>query len=114
MAFFALGLVVRWAAQCTLDRWWSPTVELAEGHRLITTGIYSRIRHPIYTSLFLWACAQPLLLHNWLAGWGGMVACAMVCFVRVPDEERMLRDRFGDEYISYASRTGKFIPRLWK
>jgi protein-S-isoprenylcysteine O-methyltransferase Ste14 len=114
VALFALGLIVRWAGQSALDRWWSPTVAIVEGHRLVTWGIYSRIRHPIYASLLLWACAQPLLLQNLFAGWAGSVAVFLIWFVRVPAEERMMLDTFGHEYASYADHTGRVLPRLWK
>jgi protein-S-isoprenylcysteine O-methyltransferase Ste14 len=79
---------------------------------LVTNGIYGRIRHPIYTSLVLWGAAQPFLLQNILAGWGGALAVALIWLVRVPAEEKMMRERFGEEYVRYMNRTGRAIPRM--
>lgn len=62
-------------------------------------------------SLVLWAAAQPLLLHNQLAGWGGAVAVALIWLVRVPREEALMLAAFGEEYKRYMARTGTFIPR---
>jgi protein-S-isoprenylcysteine O-methyltransferase Ste14 len=94
-----------------LGRHWSPTLEVAQDHVLVTDGIYARFRHPIYVSLILWAAAQPLLLQNGVAGWGGAVAAALMWLVRVPREERMMLEVFGDAYREYMARTGRVIPR---
>jgi protein-S-isoprenylcysteine O-methyltransferase Ste14 len=108
---FAVGLVVRYSAQRTLGRQWSGTVEVPEEHRLITTGIYGRIRHPIYASLVLWAVAQPALLQNRVAGWSGAVAVALLWSLRVPREEQMMLEKFDGEYREYMARTGRLIPK---
>ena len=109
---FVSGLIIRWQAQRTLGRQWSHTLETARGHALVTDGIYSRLRHPIYVALLLWTVAQPLLLQNVIAGWGGAVAVALIWIVRVPREERMLLERFGDQYRQHMARTGRAIPRF--
>ena len=110
-AAFALSLVVRWRAQTALGRQWSFTLETARGHALVTQGIFAWVRHPIYVSLLLWALAQPLLLQNAVAGVAGAIAVALIWFVRVPREERMMLETFGDEYRRYMARTGRFFPK---
>jgi protein-S-isoprenylcysteine O-methyltransferase Ste14 len=110
IAVFVLGLLLRLRAQLDLGRAWSPTVELGARHRLVTAGVYARI-HPLYASLILWAIAQPVLLQNLLAGWVGPLAVALIWLVRVPAEERMMVERFGEEYLQYTERTGRVIPR---
>ena len=112
VAVFALGLVVRWQAHTALGRAWSPTLDLADGHRMVTSGIYGRIRHPIYTSLILWGVAQPVLLQNLIAGLGGVIAVVLIWLVRVPAEEQMMLDRFGKDYSQYIDRTGRVFPRV--
>jgi len=114
VAVFALGLILRLRAQVDLGRAWAPTVELGPSHRLVTKGIYARIRHPLYVSLILWAIAQPVLLQNLIAGWMGPLAVALIWLVRVPAEERMMRERFGEEYVKYARQTGRVIPQSRK
>lgn len=108
---FMMSIVLRSAAQSALGSSWSPTLETASQQQLVTAGVYRWIRHPLYTSLILWAAAQPLLLQNFVAGFSGAVAVAAIWFVRVPAEERMMCARFGDAYIQYMKRTGKVIPR---
>ncbi len=56
-----------------LGRNWSVSLEVRESHKLISTGIYRYLRHPMYTAFWLWAVAQALLLPNWFAGCAGLV-----------------------------------------
>ena len=44
-----------------LGRRWSITLEIRDGHSLITNGIYEKLRHPMYSSFWLWALSQALL-----------------------------------------------------
>jgi len=111
LAVFGLSLIIRLKAQRDLGGSWSSTIELADSHRFVTSGIYARLRHPIYTSLILWAIAQPVLLQNFIAGLAGGFAVALIWFVRVPAEEKMMGERFGDAYSDYTNRTGRIFPR---
>ncbi len=109
---FMFGLLIRWLAHKTLAGLWSGTLELAQDHKLITTGIYGYLRHPIYTSMILWALCQPLLLPNAVAGFSGLAAVVLLWLLRVPKEEAMMQARFGEEYTRYAARTGRIVPKL--
>jgi protein-S-isoprenylcysteine O-methyltransferase Ste14 len=109
--FFLIGLVIRTAAQLKLSRSWSFTLETATDQKLIQTGIYSVTRHPIYVSLIFWAIAQPVLLQNYIAGFGGAIAVVLIWFIRVPREEELMLKTFGDEYDDYISRTGRIFSK---
>lgn len=91
---------------------YSSTLVIWQEHSLIDEGIYRYLRHPIYAALWLWGFAQPLLLQNWIAGLAGMAVITPLYFLRVPREEEMLLDHFGEEYRSYMERTGRVLPRL--
>ncbi|MCW5878870.1 MAG: isoprenylcysteine carboxylmethyltransferase family protein [Anaerolineales bacterium] len=95
-----------------LNKFWSPVLELIEDHKLITTGIYSRVRHPMYASQWLFVIAQALLLHNWVAGLAGLVIFVPFYFIRVRAEEQMLLDRFGPKYEAYLQSTGAIFPKI--
>ena len=111
-AVFAFALWLVWRAHADLGRQWSARLEIQEGHALITEGVYRHVRHPMYAAHFLWAIAQLLLLHNWIAGPAFLATFALLYLRRVPHEEQMLLDHFGEEYRAYAGRTGRIIPRL--
>ncbi len=93
-----------------LGRNWSITLEIREDHALVTEGLFKHIRHPMYSSFWLWAIAQALLLPNWLAGFAGLFSIAALYFGRVAREEAMMRETFGPQYDTYMSRTKRIIP----
>lgn len=101
-----------WRSHADLGRNWSPGLEVREGHGLVTSGIYGRIRHPMYAAIWLSALSQPLLIHNWIAGALVIPAFAAMWFLRVPNEEALMRQRFGSAYDDYAARTGRAVPRF--
>ncbi|MHC4641479.1 MAG: protein-S-isoprenylcysteine O-methyltransferase [Planctomycetota bacterium] len=113
MVVFAVALVLLWRSHVDLGLNWSPMLKIREEHTLVTKGVYKYIRHPMYSAHFLWAIAQVLLLHNWIAGPAFLVTSVPLYLFRVPLEERMMLNRFGEEYKLYMSRTGRMFPRLW-
>lgn len=105
-----LGLWLFWRSHADLGRYWSPVLEMREGHGLVTHGIYARIRHPMYSAIFLITCAQVAFLGNWIAGPAGFVAFTILFADRIGPEERMMEERFGEAWLSYAARTGTLLP----
>jgi protein-S-isoprenylcysteine O-methyltransferase Ste14 len=112
VVFMVMALWLFYRSHADLGRQWSVTLELRKDHRLIKEGVYRRIRHPMYASIWLWCIAQGLLLANWLAGWFALVSFGILYFVRTPREERMLCEAFGPEYREYMEQTGRLFPRL--
>lgn len=100
-----------WRSHADLGRNWSPSLELREDHKLITRGIYRHIRHPMYAAIWISVLAQPLLIHNWLAGALVIPAFAAMWFIRVPNEEAMMQARFGSAWESYCLHAGRLLPR---
>jgi protein-S-isoprenylcysteine O-methyltransferase Ste14 len=96
-----------------LGRNWSVSLDIRENHKLITTGIYALVRHPMYSAFWLWAVAQALLLPNWVAGFAGIVGFGTLFFGRVGEEERLMCDAFGDEYRAYMRRTSRVFPGVY-
>jgi protein-S-isoprenylcysteine O-methyltransferase Ste14 len=110
---FALGLasLALWTwAQASLGKEWSPQLQLREEHHLVTTGPYTRIRHPLYTAMFGYGTSLALVTANWIFV---VLAVVMIAglFARVPKEEQMMIKEFGEEYKAYMQRTGRFSPK---
>lgn len=106
------AIFVFWRAHIDLGLNWSPSLEIREKHELITRGIYGFIRHPMYASQWLWVLAQPLLLHNWIAGFLNLLVFIPFYLLRVRAEERMMLDSFGPQYQDYMQRTGGVLPKI--
>ena len=108
----AAGLWLFWRSHVDLGESWSVTLELNSNHRLVTRGVYRFVRHPMYTSFIVSGVGQVLLLANWIAGPAALAAIALLVIVRVPNEEAMMIEQFGDEYRDYMRRVGGIVPRV--
>ena len=108
----ACSLFVFWRAHYDLKSNWSPSLELYEGHTLITNGIYKYIRHPMYASLLLANIAQILLIQNWIAGPISIIMFILFYKFRSSAEEKMMMEKFGDQYREYKKTTGGILPKL--
>ncbi len=78
--------------------------------RLLTTGIYGRIRHPRYVEVLLWTLGYALFA-NHLAPYVAWLLTLPVVGLIVRLEERELLERFGPAYAEYARRVPRFLPR---
>ncbi|EAU68309.1 isoprenylcysteine carboxyl methyltransferase [Stigmatella aurantiaca DW4/3-1] len=65
----------------------------------------------MYASIWTSSLAQPVLIHNWIAGSLVIPAFAAMWFLRVPREEAMMRERFGATWDAYAQRAGRLLPK---
>lgn len=109
---FALSLRLFRITHKALGAMWSHSLDLRQDHRLVTTGIYERLRHPMYSAFWLWAVAQPFLLANWIGGFAGIIGFGTLYFLRIGQEEAMMEGRFGEEYRDYRKRTARIIPGI--
>jgi protein-S-isoprenylcysteine O-methyltransferase Ste14 len=99
-------------AQATLGREYSRILRVREGQRLIESGPYRWIRHPIYLGGSLFFLGILLESANSLVA-ASMVFSIAMLLVRIPREEAMMLERFGDAYREYMKRTGRVLPR-WR
>ena len=112
-AVFAFSLWLFHRTHRDLGRNWSVTLEVRVEHSLVMSGVYGRIRHPMYSAFWLWAVAQALLLPNWVAGSAGIVGFGTLFFFRIGREEQLMAETFGDQYRQYVARTHRIIPGIF-
>lgn len=89
-----------------------PALRLLKVPALVTEGPYARMRHPIYLAFLLMQVAVLLLTANWFIGFCGIAIIISVIAIRIPEEERMLIEQFGNEYSTYMHRTKRLLPKL--
>jgi protein-S-isoprenylcysteine O-methyltransferase Ste14 len=103
-----------------LGGWWTfrenafaaPVVKIQEGQRVIDTGPYAIVRHPMYASGLLFFIGLPLLLGSW---WGLLFSALFVLAIawRAVREEGVLRAELGG-YDDYTARVPyRFVPLVW-
>ena len=109
---YAASLVLMFLVLRELGGDWSMELGLKEGHRLVVSGPYMYVRHPMYSAFFLMMAGQFLIVSNWFVGIFGIAAFGLLCIARIPKEERMMEEEFGDEYTEYSKGKKRVIPFL--
>ena len=89
----------------------TPTVAIRKEHTLVIRGPYRWVRHPLYSVGFVAFAGFSLLAANWFI-FATLLLAFGVLMQRTPIEERRLIERFGDDYLKYMQRTGRYLPRL--
>lgn len=90
----------------------SRTVEIQENQKLIDTGLYGIVRHPMYTATILLSLAIPLVLGSWIS-FGLMLCYPAIIVRRIHGEEAVLKAGLPG-YAEYMSRVRwRLIPHLW-
>jgi protein-S-isoprenylcysteine O-methyltransferase Ste14 len=109
-ALVIAGLLFSWWARIHLGKFWSGTVARKADHRVIDTGPYRLVRHPIYTGIIL-ACYATALAKGTLFAFGGASVMLVGWYTKASLEERFLRTELGAQaYDAYASRVPMLIP----
>jgi protein-S-isoprenylcysteine O-methyltransferase Ste14 len=112
VALFAIGGALRLWPVFVLGHRFSGLVAIQPGHTLMTTGIYSVIRHPSYLGLLVNAFGWALAFRS---GVGVLLAALNIplLLARIRAEEALLQSQFGSEYDAYRARTARLIPGLY-
>lgn len=106
---YTLGLITAILGRIHLGDSWSDieTPRAGEEVPVVTQGVYSYIRHPIYAGDLMLLLGLELCLHSWLVL--GAAALIPVVFTRAVKEEKLLASRL-QGYDLYIQRTKRFIP----
>jgi protein-S-isoprenylcysteine O-methyltransferase Ste14 len=111
-ATVAGGLLLAWA-RLTLGRFGSPKIFLQDDHQLITAGPYRWLRNPMYSSNLLMYGGVALAMGAWISLALAVAGLLPMLLERTKLEERLLEERFGDEYRDWARRTWRLVPFVW-
>ncbi len=109
----AAGIGLRTWSKIVLGRYYTFSIGLTEGHRILEAGPYRFVRHPLYLGTFLAVTGFPLLTQSWLTVWVLTLPTALAYGLRLLREEDYLLTQLGAEYRGYAQRTARLIPRIW-
>ena len=97
----------------TLGDNWSPVLEIRREHTLITGGPYRYVRHPMYSDMLLWLVSFALVSANWFYALTVSTGLIILFSVRIPDEEKLMMEHFGEQYRAYMKRTKRLIPFIF-
>jgi protein-S-isoprenylcysteine O-methyltransferase Ste14 len=103
------GLGFTWWARIHLGTLWSGTVTRKVHHKVIKTGPYAIVRHPIYTGISVALIATALLRPGWF-GLAGVVLIIASFVIKYRLEERFLMEVLGPEYAAYRKKVPALVP----
>ena len=94
------------------NEWLSRSIEVMEGQKVVSTGLYGIIRHPMYTATIAMFLAMPLVMGSWWA-FLVMIPYVLAIAARIKDEEILLTKELKG-YAEYKVKVRwKLIPYIW-
>ena len=109
IAVTAAGLLFAVWARVHLGKYWSAMITLKDEHKLIRTGPYRFVRHPIYTGVLIMSFATALV-ESRLAGFVGVLLMFASFWIKLDIEERLMLQQFPERYAAYKQRVKRIIP----
>jgi protein-S-isoprenylcysteine O-methyltransferase Ste14 len=113
IGFMLGGLALRWWSNRTLGRFYTSTLRVAEGQRIIRQGPYKILRHPGYSGVLLMWVGAGFATLNWVAVTVIMLAMGLSYHYRIVSEEAMLMTTFGEQYQTYKAHTWRLLPFVY-
>jgi protein-S-isoprenylcysteine O-methyltransferase Ste14 len=108
----SLGVLMAFWARIYLAEFWRGTPAIREDHKLITTGPYRFVRHPIYTAVLL-QCFGALLTAQSLYSLIGLLLVAAIYIFKLEIEEQMLASAFPAEHRAWCGHTWRLLPFVY-
>jgi protein-S-isoprenylcysteine O-methyltransferase Ste14 len=112
------GVALTWAgialaiwARAHLGQYWSGRITIKEDHKLIRTGPYARLRHPIYSGLDLAVIGSAMAIDRWRCV-AGVCVIIVGFWIKAKREESMLGAQFGSDFEEHRRHTGFLLPRF--
>jgi len=95
----------------TIGKYWITYLDLRQHHCLIIDGPYRWVRHPMYFQTIMFLAGLSLISANLLMIFASLIVIILI-LNRIPREERMMTDRFGDDYRKYMKQAGRLLPNI--
>ena len=114
MVFLILGIaviilgIVFWISAVLISK----ITKEVENNKLVTTGIYAYVRHPIYAAFLFISTGLILISQNILLFILPIIFWAFLTIAMMKTEEKWLIDKYGAEYINYSKKVNRFIPKV--
>jgi protein-S-isoprenylcysteine O-methyltransferase Ste14 len=105
------GIALAISARRHLGRNWSDKVELKVDHRLIRSGPYAYLRHPIYSGVLLGVAGTALAV-GMVRGIAAFLLLLSSYAIKARKEERALVAKFGDAFREHQREAGFLLPRI--
>jgi protein-S-isoprenylcysteine O-methyltransferase Ste14 len=109
----AIGIASIWfcySAMRTLGKQWSLIARVVAGHELVQQGPFAVVRNPIYLAMFGLLLQAGIVVSLWQAIIPAIIVFLAGTWIRIHEEEKILREQFGAQFDDYARRVPSFVP----
>ncbi len=106
------AIILFLSAALTMGKNWSLIARTRTDHQLVRNGPFAVVRHPIYLALLLYVLSIAAALGHWQQLLFAMPLYIAGTFIRIRDEEKLLRAQFGEEHARYVRDVPSLIPLL--
>lgn len=109
-ALFAIAAVTSWTASMALGSYLRVDAALDSEHELIRSGPYRFVRNPVYTSMLCVQVATALLITPLWLFIAALAVFLTGTTIRIRAEEKLLAERFGEQFTAYCRSVSRLIP----
>jgi protein-S-isoprenylcysteine O-methyltransferase Ste14 len=109
----AAGAIINILGRLQLKSNWADQIKIYENQSLVTAGVYSLVRHPLYASIMLMLFGGSIVYMNYISAILTTVIFIPFMYYRAKQEENILEQQFKN-YSDYEGETGMFFPKIWR
>lgn len=106
-----IGVVINVVGRFNLGENWANHIKIYSNHKLINTGVYKIVRHPLYSSIMLMFIGASVAYFNIYCLLLESIIFIPFMYYRAKQEEKLLTEKF-PEYLDYKKGTGMFFPKI--
>ena len=112
IALFVVAAALSWTSSHALRGQLRIVAGLGADHKLVRSGPYGLVRHPIYTSMLAVLCATAVIITPWPLFLISLILFVAGTEIRVRTEEKLLSSQFGEEFQDYKRGVPAYLPLL--
>lgn len=111
LSIIIIGTYINVMGRMQLGKYWANQIKIYQDQKLMTSGVFKYVRHPLYASLIWIFFGASILFANVPALLSNLLIFIPFMYYRAKQEELLLRREF-KEYNKYVNCTGMFFPKL--
>ena len=111
--FFILSSCIMILGRIQLGKFATGKLSIQDDHKLINSGLYKYIRHPIYAGSIIGSFFFLMVFNSILTAVIYMLVMFLILNQRADYEERILLQKFGNDYSKYCQKTNRYFPFLY-
>ncbi len=112
LLLISIGIGMRAWSIRILSKFYSADVKIIDRHKIIKSGPYKLLRHPIYLGSFIFYIGQALFLNTFIGAAVAALTMGYAYAKRITLEEKILIEKFSQSYIDFQKSTWRLIPKI--